>query len=130
LERKRDNQRDVYLALINSLNAQLREAYVERYEEGIENQSTLAKKLGVGRSTINKRLRGETNLTAKTVADMVWALGQCIEIDIYDPDTRDTNGKRVLPNIQEEWNLDSAHPMIKNHNRVVPRKYVVSRVSD
>jgi hypothetical protein len=35
-------------------------------------------------------------MTTETIADMVWALGQCIEVDIFDPFDRPSNAPRVV----------------------------------
>lgn len=46
----------------------------EKRETGIT-QSAVAAKLGVARSVISRLLRGEANLTLRTVAEIAWALG-------------------------------------------------------
>lgn len=46
----------------------------ERDRSGITQQS-IATKLGVNRSVINRWLRGGANLTLRTVAEIAWALG-------------------------------------------------------
>lgn len=91
-----DNRKEVYLALVNSVEGQLRDAYADRHERGLDNQSTIARKLGVGRSVVNRRLSGRGNLTLETIADMVWALGQCINVDIFDPSSTPSNSARVV----------------------------------
>ncbi len=86
----------MYLALVAKVEGALREAYVRRNEAGIENQSTVAEKLGVNRSVVNRRLTSRHNMTLETVADMAWALGQSVEIDIFDPDERPSNQPRII----------------------------------
>jgi transcriptional regulator with XRE-family HTH domain len=86
-----DLRRKTYLALAGSIESQLRDAYAKRHEAGIENQASLARKLGVGRSAINRRLTGQQNMTIESIADLVWALGHCIEVDIFDPTERRDN---------------------------------------
>lgn len=81
---KIDNRRATYLNLVSSVESQLRDAYARLHESGLENQTSLAKKLGVGRSAINRRLTGKKNMTLETVADMVWALGASISVKIED----------------------------------------------
>ncbi|MDX8534302.1 helix-turn-helix transcriptional regulator [Mesorhizobium sp. VK25A] len=46
----------------------------EKHESGVS-QREIAAKLGVNRSMINRILRGDTNLTIKTIAEVAWALG-------------------------------------------------------
>lgn len=79
------NRRQVYLALSSSIEGQLRDGYARRHAAGLDTQATLADKIGVRRTAINKRLLGKTNMTTETLADMVWALGYCIDVHIYDP---------------------------------------------
>ena len=83
--RKIDPRRAIYLNLVGSVEAQLRDVYARLHDAGLENQTSLAKKLGVGRSVINRRLTGQKNMTLETVADMVWALGASISVKIDDP---------------------------------------------
>ena len=90
-----DNRRQVYLSLVSDVESQIRDAYAERHEQGIETQTSLAEKLGVNRSVVNRRLRGLNNLTLESLADLVWGLGQCIKVEIFDPSTNPTNHVRV-----------------------------------
>lgn len=46
----------------------------EKKETGV-NQNQIATRLGVNRSVINRLLRGEANLTLRSVAEIAWALG-------------------------------------------------------
>lgn len=96
--KKSDNRRDIYMALTQQVESQLRDAYAKRYESGEETQSSLAEKIGVNRSAINRRLSGRNNLTLKTIADLIWALGQSIRVEIFDPDEQPTN----MPHIRSE----------------------------
>src|SRR2546423_1434876 len=90
------NRRQVYLALASSIDGQLRDAYAKRHAAGLDNQTTIANKIGVHRSAINRRLLGKTNMATDTLADMVWALGYCIDVLIYDPYEHSSNAKRVI----------------------------------
>lgn len=93
---KPSNRRKMYLALVGKVERKLRDAYAKRYDAGEETQTSIAEKLGVNRSVINRRLSGKQNMTLETVADMAWALGQCVEIDIFDPAERPSNEPRIL----------------------------------
>lgn len=89
---KPDPRQATYVKLAGSIESQLREAYGKRHDQGRVNQAGLAKLLGVGRSVIHRRLNGSSNLTLKSVADLVWGTGHAIEVKIYDPEERaDTN---------------------------------------
>lgn len=95
--RKPDNRRAVYLDLVGSVESQLRQAYAWLSERGLETQASLAEKLGVNRSAVHRRLTGGTNMTLRVLADMIWALGFCIKIDIFHPSERSDNEPRVVP---------------------------------
>ena len=86
----------MYLALASKVEGALRDAYAKRYEAGEETQTSIAEKLGVNRSVVHRRLTGQQNMTLETVADMAWALGQCIEVDIFDPADRPSNQARII----------------------------------
>jgi hypothetical protein len=83
--RTTDPKRKVFLNLSGQIESQLREAYGRKFQAGATNQTSLAKKIGIGRSTIHRRLMGHTNMTVESIADMVWALDHAIKIEIYDP---------------------------------------------
>jgi Helix-turn-helix len=85
---KVSQRRATYLRLVGQIEGQLREAYHRRFREKKITQSSLADKLGVGRSVVNRRLSGQRNMTIETIADMVWGLGHAIEVKIYDPSER------------------------------------------
>src|SRR5271156_719751 len=78
----------MFLKLAGSIETQLREAYARLHEADLENQSSIARKLGVDRSAVNRRLTGQTNMTLESLADLLWALRQDIAVDIFDPASR------------------------------------------
>jgi hypothetical protein len=90
------NRRQVYLSLAGVIESKLRDAYAKRHRRGLDTQTTIANKLGVNRSAVNRRLIGRANMTIETIADMVWALGQCIDVDIFDPYERPSNAHRII----------------------------------
>lgn len=78
----------MYLALVSKIEGQIRDVFAKRAElEGLT-QSAVAEKLGVHRAVVNRRLNGRTNMTIETIADMAWAVGACVDVDIYDPNER------------------------------------------
>lgn len=82
---KRDDRTRIFLALSGSVESKLRELFAKRAEAGELTQASLAEKLGIGRSAVCRRLNGGENMTLKTIADLVWGMGGCIEVDIFDP---------------------------------------------
>jgi hypothetical protein len=86
----------MFLKLSSQIEGQLREAYAKKYAAGILNQSTLAGKLGVDRSAINRRLTGRVNMTEETIADMVWGLEYDIDVKIFNPSESQMNQRPSL----------------------------------
>ena len=89
------NRRAVYLDLVGSIEGQLRDAYAKRHARGLDTQASVAAKLGVHRSAVNRRLTSQTNMRLDTVADMAWALGQSVVVKIFDPAETPTNAPHV-----------------------------------
>jgi transcriptional regulator with XRE-family HTH domain len=85
-----------HLGLAGSIESQLRDGYAKRHNAGIDSQSDVARRLGVGRSVVNRRLLGHANMSVETIADMAWALGLCIKIDIFNPFDRPSNEPRII----------------------------------
>jgi hypothetical protein len=83
--RTTDPRRKMFLSLSGQIEGQLRDAYDRKFKAGAVTQSSLAAKLGVGRSAVHRRLMGHVNMTEKTIADMVWALDHQIKVEIFDP---------------------------------------------
>jgi transcriptional regulator with XRE-family HTH domain len=77
-------RREMYLALAGSIESQLRDAFARQSKGRNMSQSSLAKKLGINRSAVHKRLTGQTNMTIETIADMLWALDQDFNISVFD----------------------------------------------
>jgi hypothetical protein len=78
-------RRQMFLKISGLIEGQLRDAYDRKFRAGELNQSSLAAKLGVNRSAVHHRLAGRTNMTIETIADMIWGLGQDIELKIFEP---------------------------------------------
>lgn len=74
------------------------------FEKSGMKQQELAVKLGVDRSTVNKRLLGRDNLTLRTIADFAWALDCDIVFRLENPDTRadGTNRRYLETTVHEE----------------------------
>ena len=75
----------MFSKLSDQIGQQLKTAYEKKCLAGDFSQSTLATRLNVDRAAISRRLSGKTNMTAETIADLVWALGYDIEVSIFDP---------------------------------------------
>lgn len=97
---KADARRGAYLRLVNSVESQLREAYAQRHAEGKVTQASLARDLGVSRSVVHRRLMGGANLTLKSIADLLWALGQDADVTIFPADRDGSNRPSALVSAQ------------------------------
>jgi len=93
----------MYLKLSGMIESQLRDAYAHRHEQSGLTQADLAKKLEVDKSAIHNRLHGKSNMTLETIANMIWALGHDVRVDIFDP-TIKTETNFFVP--EEEENFD------------------------
>ena len=56
----------------------------EKERSGITQQS-IAEKLNVNRSVINRLLRGDANLTLRSVGELAWALGRKPSFELSEP---------------------------------------------
>ncbi|MGD1035895.1 MAG: hypothetical protein ABR878_01620 [Roseiarcus sp.] len=92
-----DARRSTFLSLSSQIEGQLRDLYDIRYNNGEATQSSIAEKLGVNRSVVHRRLSGYTNMTAETIADMVWALNGVISITICASEVACANLATIKP---------------------------------
>jgi transcriptional regulator with XRE-family HTH domain len=98
----------MYLALAGSIESQLRDAFARQSKGGNVSQSSLAKKLGINRSAVHKRLTGQTNMTIETIADMLWALDQDFKFSVFDKYVSNkNNNERFQPSEIRSNNLTS-----------------------
>jgi transcriptional regulator with XRE-family HTH domain len=70
---------------IASVRNELLRALSEKKKEKKFSQQTLAHKLEVHRSLINRQLTGETNLTLRSLADLAWAMDLEISFELKKP---------------------------------------------
>ena len=97
-------------ALINA-------ALVEKQRNGLTQQK-VAECLGVNRSVINRMLRGEVNLTLRSVAELAWAMGWQPQFSL----------KRVEREARSNGSPEAA-PVYANSNAVsAPRSVTHSKV--
>lgn len=80
-----DGRRRTFLSLAADIDRGLRAAFAKRAVERGETQTSLAEKLDINRSVVHRRLTSKANLTLESIADLVWALGYAIRVEIYDP---------------------------------------------
>jgi hypothetical protein len=122
-------RRAAFLALAGDVESQLRDAYDERHRAHGVTQASIAKVLGVNRSAINHRLRGLTNMTIETLADMIWALGYAIKIVIYDPRKTSENHALGDLDVPAAAKQVSALPATSSNSyavRLAPNKFAVT----
>lgn len=113
--------RQIYLALVGKVEGQLREIFSKRSEECGLTQSDIARKLDVHRSVVQRRLKGETNMTLETVADMAWAVGACIDVDIFDPKDRPDRNHSLRDATTTAWIGGDAMPSLSQSAKAESR---------
>lgn len=64
---------------------ELLRAIAEKKKESKFSQQSLANKLKVHRSLINRQLTGEANLTLRSLADLAWAMDLEIAVELKKP---------------------------------------------
>lgn len=114
-------RRQIYLALVGKVEGQLREIFSKRNEEFGLTQSDIARKLDVHRSVIQRRLKGETNMTLETVADMAWAVGACIDVDIFDPKERTDRNDYLRDATTTAWTGGGVTPSLSQSSKAESR---------
>lgn len=70
---------------ISRVQGELLRALAERKKESRFSQQSLANKLEVHRSLVNRQLTGEANLTLRSLADLAWAMDLEIELELRKP---------------------------------------------
>jgi DNA-binding phage protein len=60
---------------LSHVRDEIQRAFIEEKRDNKLTQQAVAEKLGVNRSVINRQLKGEENLTLRTVAELAWAMG-------------------------------------------------------
>lgn len=70
---------------IGRVRSELLRALSQKKMERSFSQQSLARKLEVHRSLINRQLSGEANLTLRSLADLAWALDMEISFELKSP---------------------------------------------
>mgnify|MGYP000117194880 CR=1 FL=1 len=73
---------------IGQVRRELARAFAEEHEQRGLSQSDLARSLDTNRAAVSRRLRGETNLTLRTIAGFAWAMNRRIVFRLVKPDSR------------------------------------------
>ena len=71
--------------ILEELVLNINEAICRRMEELNVSRSQLAEKLGVDRAYITKMLNGPSNLTLKTIVQVLHALNARLKVEVYEP---------------------------------------------
>jgi hypothetical protein len=124
---KISERRQAFLLLASQIEEQLRDAYDRRFKAGEATQSSLAKKLGVNRSAVHRRLMGHTNMATETLASMAWALGCDVRVDICDKVYRPGQNHFVedtdvaAEDVDDNWRvkLDNPSPLSFNGQVII-----------
>jgi transcriptional regulator with XRE-family HTH domain len=73
---------------IGRVKGELLRALAEKKAKAGFPQQSLAEKLGIERSLINRQLSGETNLSLRSLADLAWAMDMEISFELKKPMAR------------------------------------------
>lgn len=91
-----DKRSELASNLIGKTRDLLIKAFLSEKKRSHITQQQIAEKLGCDRSHVNKILKGETNLTLRTIADLAWALDYDeVKIDFIRDAVRD--GENYIP---------------------------------
>ncbi len=71
---------------ISRVRRALQTALVEETERSGKNQSRVAEAIGVHRSVISRELNGRQDITLGRLAELAWALGREIELELVVPE--------------------------------------------
>ena len=74
-EFKLDESTSVGSRFVAHVNEELQRAWLSEKNERKITQQSIAETLGVNRSVVNRRFMGLENLTARSIAETLWALG-------------------------------------------------------
>jgi transcriptional regulator with XRE-family HTH domain len=80
--------------LMGRVRRELLRAVTEEKQAGLTQQE-LARRLQSGRSSINRQLSGEAEITLRSLADLAWALDREITFELRRPD--DAAGQNIAP---------------------------------
>jgi ribosome-binding protein aMBF1 (putative translation factor) len=80
--------------LIGRVRRELLRAVTEEKTAGLTQQE-LANRLQTDRSNINRQLSGESEITLRSLAELAWALGREITLELRRPDS--TAGQNIAP---------------------------------
>ena len=75
---------------ISGVHKQLQSAYIRAAKRGVTQQE-IATSLEVDRSTVNKRILGQSNLTLRSISDLAWAMGENVRLVIEPADREGRN---------------------------------------
>lgn len=74
---------------IAHVRSELQRALMEEKATRKVTQQSIAEKLGVNRSVVNRQFKGEENLTLRSVGDLAWALGWELDFHLRKSEARE-----------------------------------------
>ena len=91
-----DPKNRVVARFIGEVRSELVRAFVEESAASGLTRDQLAQLLGVHKSLITKRLRGNVNLTLRSIGEMAWALDREPEFTLAQPDEPAVSANQAL----------------------------------
>lgn len=77
-----DKRRRTYVRLLGEVQHALTRALEEEHERRGLTMAEIARILGVSRSDISRKMRGERNMTLETLADLAYALDRPVRVSL------------------------------------------------
>lgn len=114
-ELKIDPKRRVAGRFIGNVRKALINAAVEEKTHRGLTQQKVADCLGVNRSVINRMLRGEVNLTLRSVAELAWSMGWEPRFSLHKIEREDRNNEAIFNAPHQTL---TAAPKSVSHTRV------------
>lgn len=103
---------------ISRVRRALQSALIEEGERNGINQSKIADAIGVHRSVISRELNGRQDITLGRLAELAWAMGREIELDlIVTKNGQGSNLPKVVPGALSQseikiWNESDVDPIV------------------
>jgi transcriptional regulator with XRE-family HTH domain len=85
------------------VHGELERALAEEQAENGLTKAELARRLGVNRSVLTKRLNGALNMTFETLADMAWAMGRDVVAPKLVKPSQGSNRPVTTVSISQGW---------------------------
>jgi transcriptional regulator with XRE-family HTH domain len=81
---------------IDVVNRRILEVVAKKTSNGLITKSELARRLGVDRSTVSRLLRGNQNLTARSIGEILGAMDCTFDLVVTDHEVQNSNIRNLI----------------------------------